>query len=128
MSNIFKYSAVGAAMSLMLPTASLAQDSFLEEIVVTATKRSATLQETPIAVTVTSADTIEKAQIQDLLDLQTVVPSLRVSQLQLSRNSSFSIRGFGNGANNIGIEPSVGILSMASIAHEPQQRFQIYLD
>jgi len=101
---------VGAALTLLAPTVSFAQQNELfEEIVVTATKRSSTLQETPIAVTVTSADTIEKAQIQDLLDLQTVVPSLRVSQLQLSRNSSFSIRGFGNGANNIGIEPSVGI-------------------
>lgn len=96
------------ASMLALPIA-MPASAQLEEIVVTASKRASTLQEVPIAVTVTSADTIEKAQIQDLLDLQTVVPSLRVSQLQLSRNSSFSIRGFGNGANNIGIEPSVGI-------------------
>jgi len=77
--------------------------------VVTATKRAQTLQETPVAVTVTSAATIEKAQIQDLLDIQTLVPSLRVSQLQSSRNASFIIRGFGNGSNNVGIEPSVGV-------------------
>jgi len=99
--------AVLAAISL--PSASFAQEEVIEEVVVTATKRASTLQEVPIAVQVTSADTIEKAQIQDLLDLQTVVPSLRVTQLQLTRNASFSIRGFGNGANNIGIEPSVGI-------------------
>jgi len=95
--------------AIALPSASFAQDGIIEEVVVTATKRASTLQEVPIAVTVTSAETIEKAQIQDLLDLQTIVPSLRVTQLQLSRNSSFSIRGFGNGSNNIGIEPSVGI-------------------
>jgi len=88
---------------------SFAQQSSLEEIVVTASKRATTLQEIPIAVTVTTADTIEKAQIQDLLDLQAVVPSLRVSQLQTSRNANFVIRGFGNGANNPGIEPSVGV-------------------
>ncbi len=80
-----------------------------DEIIVTATKRTTTLQATPVAVTVTSADTIEKAAILDILDLQSVVPSLRVAQLQNSQNSNFIIRGFGNGANNAGIEPSVGV-------------------
>jgi len=75
----------------------------------TATKRVQTLQEVPIAVTVTSADTIEKATILDINDLQTVVPSLRISTLQNAGATNFSIRGFGNGANNAGIEPSVGV-------------------
>jgi len=80
-----------------------------DEIIVTATKRQQTLQETPISVSVTSADVLEKAQILDITDLQSVVPSLRVGQLQTSANTNFRIRGFGNGANNAGIEPSVGV-------------------
>lgn len=80
-----------------------------DEIIVTATKRQQTLQETPVTVSVTSADTLEKAQILDIQDLQSVVPSLRVGQLQTSTNTNFRIRGFGNGANNAGIEPSVGV-------------------
>ena len=79
------------------------------EIVVTATKREQTLQDVPVAVSVTTAETIERAQIRDLKDLQTLVPALRVSQLQSSANTNFIIRGFGNGANNPGIEPSVGV-------------------
>ncbi|HWV60357.1 MAG TPA: TonB-dependent receptor [Sphingopyxis sp.] len=79
------------------------------DIIVTASKRSQTLQDTPVAVSVTSAAQIEDAQIRDLIDLQTAVPSLRVSQLQSSANTNFIIRGFGNGANNAGIEPSVGV-------------------
>ncbi|KTE74920.1 TonB-dependent receptor [Sphingopyxis sp. A083] len=79
------------------------------DIIVTATKRSQTLQDTPIAVSVTSAADIQNAQIRDLIDLQSAVPSLRVSQLQSSANTNFIIRGFGNGANNPGIEPSVGV-------------------
>ena len=59
--------------------------------------------------TVTSAETIERAQVRDLIDLQTVAPTLRVSQNQTSGNAAFSIRGFGNGGNNTGVEPSVGI-------------------
>ena len=79
------------------------------EIIVTATKREQTLQEIPVAVTVTSAEDIEKAQVRDLSDLQTLAPTLRVTQLQSSANTNFIIRGFGNGANNAGIEPSVGV-------------------
>lgn len=80
-----------------------------DEIIVTATKRSQTLQEVPVAVSVTTEATIEKAQINDLKDLQSVVPSLRVHTLQNSIQTTFTIRGFGNGANNPGIEPSVGV-------------------
>ncbi|MBN8845908.1 MAG: TonB-dependent receptor [Sphingomonadales bacterium] len=79
------------------------------EIIVTASKRSQTLQDTPIAVSVTSAADLQNSQIRDLIDLQSAVPSLRVSQLQSSANTNFIIRGFGNGANNAGIEPSVGV-------------------
>ncbi len=79
------------------------------EIVVTATKREQTLQDVPVAVSVTTGETIERAQIRDIRDLSSVVPSLRVNQLQSSANTNFYIRGFGNGANNAGIEPSVGL-------------------
>ena len=93
--------------------ASFASSTFamanVDEIVVTAAKREQTLQEVPVSVSVTPAETIEQAQIVDLLDLQSVVPSLRISQLQTSANVNFIIRGFGNGANNPGVEPSVGV-------------------
>ncbi|MFT4634379.1 MAG: iron complex outermembrane receptor protein [Chitinophagales bacterium] len=111
----FKKIAVAVALATVAaPSVSFSQEtsgssSFLEEIVVTASKRAATLQETPIAVTVTSGATIDKAAIQDVIGLQSVVPTLRVTQLQSSTNTTFSIRGFGNGANNEGIEPSVGV-------------------
>jgi iron complex outermembrane recepter protein len=80
-----------------------------EEIIVTASKREQTLQDTPISVAVASKQQIEQSQIRDLIDLQTLVPSLKVGQLQSSANTNFIIRGFGNGANNAGIEPSVGV-------------------
>ncbi len=102
---------VAAAVAALLITPVAAQDKteHLEEIIVTSTKRQTTLQETPVAVSVVSADVLQKAQIQDIKDLQFLVPSLRVTQLQSSGNTNFLIRGFGNGANNAGIEPSVGV-------------------
>ena len=101
-----------ATAAFMLPAAlpALAQSSgMLEEVIVTAAKRQQTLQEIPIAVSVVTAETIEQAQVLDIKDLQTLVPSLRVTQLQGSAQTNFIIRGFGNGANNAGIEPSVGV-------------------
>ena len=98
------------ATGLALPA--IAQDegtSFIEEIVVTASKRQTTLQATPIAVSVVSAADLKQSQILEIKDLQFLVPSLRVGQLQSSGNTNFFIRGFGNGANNAGIEPSVGV-------------------
>ena len=87
-----------------------AEEAFADDaIIVTATKRETTLQEVPVAVSVTMGETIERAQIRDLKDLSSVVPSLRVNTLQSSANTNFIIRGFGNGANNTGIEPSVGL-------------------
>jgi iron complex outermembrane recepter protein len=91
--------------------AAAAEEDVVDEdvIIVTATKREQTLQDVPVAVSVTTADQIERAQVRDLKDLQALVPSLRVSQLQSSASTDFIIRGFGNGSNNVGIEGSVGV-------------------
>ena len=82
----------------------------IDEIVVTANKREQTLQDIPLSVSVTSGETIEQSSIVDLIDLQTAVPSLRINQLQSSAQTNFTIRGFGNGANNPGIEPAVSLV------------------
>lgn len=81
----------------------------LNTVTITATKREQTLQDVPIAVSVVDNSVIEKAEILDLNDLQSLVPSLGFRTFQNSANANFTIRGFGNGANNVGIEPSVGI-------------------
>ena len=86
-----------------------AQSNEFEEIIVTATKTEKTLQEVPVAVSVISADEVDKANIVDAFDLMQVVPSLDTRQYQTSRNAAFFIRGFGNGSNNNGVEPSVAL-------------------
>ncbi|WP_029624101.1 TonB-dependent receptor [Sphingomonas sp. PAMC 26617] len=80
-----------------------------DDIVVTASKREQTLQDVPISVAVTSQQTIDRAQIRDLVDLQSVVPSLKVAQFNTVGQTNFIIRGFGNGNGNVGIEGSVGV-------------------
>ena len=82
---------MSALVSGGLLTAS-AQDDVVEEdkrlntVTITATKREQTLQDVPVAVSVVDDTVIEKAEIQDLGDLQSLVPSLVVGQLQSSAN------------------------------------------
>ena len=87
-----------------------AHAQILEEIIVTASKRPQTLQEIPVAVSVITANDLKQTQILDIKDLQFLIPSLRVDTLQSCGNTNFRIRGFGIGANNAGIEPSVGVV------------------
>jgi len=82
----------------------------IDEIIVTANKREQSLQDIPLTVSVTSGETIQQSSIVDLIVLQSAVPSLRVNQLQSSAQTNFTIRGFGNGANNPGIEPAVSVV------------------
>jgi outer membrane receptor protein involved in Fe transport len=117
-SRVFKKTLLVSAVLGALSTTSLhaqesdsneADEGGIERIFVTASKRQTGLQQTPIAVSVTSGETVEQAKVLDIGDLQVLVPTLRVSPLQRSTNTNFAIRGFGNGTNNTGIEPSVGI-------------------
>ena len=87
----------------------LSQNNNVEEVIVTATKTERTLQEVPVAVSVVTSDTIEKANVMDMFDLKAVIPSLDARQYQSTINATFFIRGFGNGSNNPGIEPSVAV-------------------
>lgn len=107
MSITLKQSVIGLSVAAALAsTTSYAQ---IDEIIVTANKREQTLQEVPIAVSVVSAETIERDHIVDLFDMQSVVPSFEARQYQTSANATFFIRGFGNGSNNPGVEPSVSV-------------------
>src|SRR3546814_15701776 len=60
------------------------------EIIVTASKRSQTLQDTPVAVSVTSAANLQNSQIRDPIDLQSSVPRDQKSVVQ---GKSVSVRG-----------------------------------
>lgn len=99
---------LAAAVLSTISAQSFAQQP-MEEVVVTATKRAESIQDVPMSVSVVSGEVLERAEVRDLLDLQSVVPSLRVPQFQNSIQTNFVIRGFGNGANNPGIEPSVAV-------------------
>jgi iron complex outermembrane receptor protein len=90
--------------------AALAQEtsrtSILEEVVVTAEKREANIQDVPVAV---SAYTSER---RDTLGLNTVEDFARFTpSLTYRNNDRLSMRGFGRLTNSIGTDPSIALYS-----------------
>jgi len=68
--------ALAVAASLATPATTSAFD--LEEIVVTATKRETSIQDTPLAITAFDANSLEENHVTDIYDLRGMVPSLQV--------------------------------------------------
>ncbi|WP_232468981.1 TonB-dependent receptor [Croceicoccus marinus] len=84
-----------------------------EPIVVTARRREESLQETPIAISAFSAETLQERQITQTSDLERITPSLQFKPAgQLSGNSASSvvfIRGVGQLDPTAAVDPGVGI-------------------
>jgi len=71
------------------------QGATLEEVTVTATRRATSLQETPIAVTALTAETLAAANPRDLGDLAKFAPGFSASRITAFNAASFAIRGVG---------------------------------
>ena len=71
--KVFLPAVLSAAVAATLPTGAFAQ---LEEVLVTAERREASVQDVPIAVSAYNEDMIDKLQIDDTLDLINVVPNM----------------------------------------------------
>jgi len=89
----------------------MAQDEDVtEEVVVTATGRTAALQDVPVAVTAVTGDQIEATGADDLRDLTQVAPSFSMGTGQSSATGTTArVRGIGTGSDNPGFESAVGI-------------------
>lgn len=91
-------------------TTPLGAGDTLEEIIVTANKRTETLQEVPLAVSVISADALQASGVQQFQDLAKLAPSLIIRPAEHPVNSNVSLRGVGTFAFGIGVESSVAVL------------------
>lgn len=100
--------AFGAAVFVGTPAPSLAE-GVLEEVVVTAQKRTQNLQDVPVAVTAFTGEMLRESGVRDMFELASIAPSLSVNQTQTSSNTTFGIRGIFTSSQNFGLEPSVGL-------------------
>ncbi|MCR9105269.1 MAG: TonB-dependent receptor [Gammaproteobacteria bacterium] len=104
----FQLSALSAAIASTLMTGTipaLAQaPALLEEVIVTATRRSESIQDIPINITALSADLIARERLQDLTDIARRVPGMTVID-QGSRSADvITVRGL----NVDAIQPTDG--------------------
>ena len=94
-----------ASLALAASAPALSQGLTLEEIVVTATKRTEGLQEVPIAISVMGGEEISEKGLTKMEDLAAYMPNVHVSEA--SAGTQLFIRGIGSGVN-YGFEQSVG--------------------
>lgn len=81
----------------------------LDEIVVTATKRSESLQVVPLTVDVVSQSLLEGQNLTDTSDLTRVIPGFEFRHTGTPGNDAFNIRGVETLSTSYGLEQSVGV-------------------
>ena len=82
----------------------------LEEVVVTAQKKSESLQDAPISLLAFDSEKLEKLGVSDVGDIQGAVPNLSTAPHPTNRNSLTAfIRGVGNADLQITKDPAVGV-------------------
>ena len=110
MKNYFQRSGlpmlVSAAITTVLPSVASAQ---LEEVLVTAERKEASVQDVPLAVSAYSEEMIERLQIDDTLDLINVVPNLfGGNNTGLGTANMYYLRAQGNDESISTFDPPVG--------------------
>ena len=105
-------------MTLSLPSlgwsmvpAAIDQDERLEEVIVTAEFRRENLQQTPLAMSVVSADVMTQDNMTTLSDVGSVVPNvtLQPGGTPSGKTVVAFIRGVGSGDYNYTVEPGVAV-------------------
>ena len=101
----FQVSALTAAIGAVLATPAWAAEgsagnagNVIEEVIVTATKREAAASDLPVAVTVVNNELINDLQMTNVLDLDKVVPGLKIRYV--GADPSIIVRGAGTAGTN----------------------------
>ncbi|MEQ8858946.1 MAG: TonB-dependent receptor [Pseudomonadales bacterium] len=98
-----------AAAGSTAHAATAGDNRYLEEVVVTATKRTESLEDVPISVGVVTGALIDDLEIADLNDIQSFVPNLTVQRT--FGNWAVRVRGLGSGVTNLAFDSSVSIFN-----------------
>lgn len=99
----------GGALALLgFTPAQAVTDMLLEEIIVTAQKRTQSANDVPISLTAYSGEKLQQLGLQELDDLSNFVPGLQV-QLQSPNNPGFVIRGITSDSGSAQQEARVSV-------------------
>ncbi len=87
-------------------------DDFLDEIIVTGTKRAGGIdvQDAPVAISAYGENQLDAMHLRDLSSLGFVAPSVQLEDIGTTRGTAnFSIRGIGINSSIPSIDPAVGV-------------------
>jgi iron complex outermembrane receptor protein len=98
---------LAASLVTFVPAFSTPTLAQLEEVIVTARRRSESLQDTPISVSAIGASALREAGITSLSDLKSIVPNLQVAPTGTKSQAIF-VRGIGQRASTPELDPGVG--------------------
>lgn len=124
----------GIALAALMASAAVpafafaqADDGQVAEVVVTAQRRSESLQKVPVAVSVISGDQLEARQTFSTEQLVEQVPSLTFRKGTTNVNSSLNIRGIGTTSFSSGSEPAVStVIDGVVFARSGQAFFDLF--
>lgn len=114
----------GAALA---QTAQPAQDSLLEELVVTAQKRSESVQDVPLSIQAFSSQQLAAQGVDDVGELQRLVPNFTASRGTSVSNLRLNIRGIG-AAGNTAVDQSVAVFMDGVYVARPSALYASFLD
>jgi iron complex outermembrane recepter protein len=107
MNRIASVKPLAAAIMLALPVLAQAQNQ-LEEVVVTAQKRTESLVDVPISIAAVTAEALEQTGVRNLGEIAQYVPNLEIGGSS-NYNTVIAIRGVGSQSRNIGFDSRVGV-------------------
>ena len=106
----FGLAAVAATAQESAAQTTSGDESIIEQIIVTATRREESVTDVPLAVSAYDATRIELSRVTDIMELMRVAPSFHVASGQAeSVGVTARIRGVGTNSDNPGLESSVGM-------------------
>ena len=115
-SNASKQLGLAATVSVLaisgVVQAQSSSDAFIEEIMVTATKRTGgiSVQDAGVAVTAFSEDQLDAMYLRDLKAIGFSAPNVQLEDIGTTRGTAnFSIRGLGINSSIPSIDPTVGV-------------------
>jgi len=102
--------AQSAAAPAPAPAQSVGGTAHVDEIIVTAQKRTQSLQDVPVVVTTVSRQLMQDSGVKDIKDLALLTPGLIVTSTSSEASTTARIRGIGTVGDNPGLESSVGVV------------------
>lgn len=91
------------------PASPQAESGGMQDIIVTARRRSERLQDVPVAISAVNAETIKAYSYSDIAAVSAMTPQLKVSVGGPSGGAQLYLRGIGSTANT-GFDPAVGLV------------------